>query len=69
MLLGVFLEALHRVVSYRVGGVVAGIFLHLGELPVILPVDLRVEEPSLVLEVVGAVEAGGNRHPIDVPLA
>ena len=56
-------------VSDRVGGVVAGIFLHLGKLPVILPVNLRVEKPPLVLEVVGAVEAGGDRHSIQVPLA
>ena len=51
------------------GGVVAAAGLDGGQFPIVLPVDLGIEEPSLVAQVVGPVESVGNRHPVDVPLA
>ena len=69
VILGMFLEAFDRVIGNRIGGIVTGILLHLGQLLVILPVNLRIKKPSLVLQVVGAVEAITQRHAVDVPLA
>ena len=49
-------------------GVVAAAGLDGRQFAIVLPVDLGIEEPSLVAQVVGPVESAGHRHPVDVPL-
>ena len=49
--------------------VVSGPGLDRRQLPVVLEVDARMEVAADVLEVVGAIEPVGQRHPVDVPLA
>ena len=64
-----FLQDLDGVIGDGGGGVVAGAGLDGGQFPIVFPVDLRIEEASLVPQVVGSIESAGHGHPVDVPLA
>src|SRR5690606_39715757 len=66
-LFGMLFQAPERVVGNGSRGIKAASSLHRGKLRVVLEVDLRAEEATLILQQIGAIKAVFGRLAVTVP--
>ena len=69
MVLSVVFEDFDDMIGEGDRCVVAGPFFHRGKFDVILVVNLRIEESSLIFQEIGVMKAVFERHPVDMPFS